>query len=309
MARPDPAADASHSAAPPGWYSHGLNRLVYYRLAQAAASALPRPARLALARGLGRLLSRAVPAERRAVRSNLTRVLPGASPRELDARVAETFANFGAFFADLLTLNRRPDLAAYVASAEGEHHLDAALGAGRGVVLLTAHLGNWEFAGRLLSSRGRRTAHVVLSAEQDQALERYLRLDSPQLRFVTRRHATSTLGLLAALRRAELVAMQADRPTGGRGDAIVPFFGEPAAFPIGPFVLARAAGAAVVPAFCAMAPGGRYRLEIDAPIWVKPGEEASALGTTVAALERVIRAYPTQWFNFFDAWSPPHGHA
>jgi KDO2-lipid IV(A) lauroyltransferase len=309
MARPDPAADASHSAAPPGWYSHGLNRLVYYRLAQAAASALPRPARLALARGLGRLLSRAVPAERRAVRSNLARVLPGASPRELDARVAETFANFGAFFADLLTLNRRPDLAAYVASAEGEHHLDAALGAGRGVVLLTAHLGNWEFAGRLLSSRGRRTAHVVLSAEQDQALERYLRLDSPQLRFVTRRHATSTLGLLAALRRAELVAMQADRPTGGRGDAIVPFFGEPAAFPIGPFVLARAAGAAVVPAFCAMAPGGRYRLEIDAPIWVKPGEEASALATTVAALERVIRAYPTQWFNFFDAWSPPHGHA
>jgi KDO2-lipid IV(A) lauroyltransferase len=309
MARPDPAADAPHSAAPPGWYSHGLNRLVYYRLAQAAASALPRPARLALARGLGRLLSRAMPAERRAVRSNLARVLPGASPRELDARVAETFANFGAFFADLLTLNRRPDLAAYVASAEGEHHLDAALGAGRGVVLLTAHLGNWEFAGRLLSSRGRRTAHVVLSAEQDQALERYLRLDSPQLRFVTRRHATSTLGLLAALRRAELVAMQADRPTGGRGDAIVPFFGEPAAFPIGPFVLARASGAAVVPAFCAMAPGGRYRLEIDAPIWVKPGEEASALATTVAALERVIRAYPTQWFNFFDAWSPPHGHA
>jgi Kdo2-lipid IVA lauroyltransferase/acyltransferase len=311
MPRPDPGPDASHSAAPPDWYSHGLNRLFYYRIAQTVASTLPRPARLRLARGLGRLLSRAVPAERRAVRSNLARVLPGAPPRELDRRVSETFANFGAFFADLLTLNRQPAaaLGAYVASAEGEHHLDAALAAGRGVVLLTAHLGNWEFAGRLLSSRGRRTAHVVLSAEQDQALERYLRLDSPQLRFVTRRHATSTLGLLAALRRAELVAMQADRPTGGRGDAIVPFFGEPAAFPIGPFVLARAAGAAVVTAFCAMAPGGRYRLEIDPPIWVKPGEETSALAITVAALERVIRAYPTQWFNFFDAWSPPHGHA
>jgi KDO2-lipid IV(A) lauroyltransferase len=311
MPRPDPGPDASHSAAPPDWYSHGLNRLFYYRIAQTAASTLPRPARLRLARGLGRLLSRAVPAERRAVRSNLARVLPGAPPRELDRRASETFANFGAFFADLLTLNRQPAaaLGAYVASAEGEHHLDAALAAGRGVVLLTAHLGNWEFSGRLLSSRGRRTAHVVLSAEQDQALERYLRLDSPQLRFVTRRHATSTLGLLAALRRAELVAMQADRPTGGRGDAIVPFFGEPAAFPIGPFVLARAAGAAVVTAFCAMAPGGRYRLEIDPAIWVKPGEETSALATTVAALERVIRAYPTQWFNFFDAWSPPHGHA
>ena len=303
MSSPEPAA--------PDYYSHGLNRVAYYRLAAAVAGALPRPVRQRLARGLGRLLARAVPAERRAVRANLSRVLAGAPPAEIEARASETFANFGAFFADLLTLNRGPgaDLRAHVARADGEHHLDSALAAGRGVVLLTAHLGNWELAGRLLSMRGPRTAHVVLSAEQDRALERYLRLDGPQLRFVTRRHATSTLGLLAALRRGELVAMQADRPTGGRGDALVPFFGEPAAFPLGPFVLARATGAAVVPAFCAMIPGGRYRLEIDPPIWVKPGEELTGLAAVVAVLERVIRAYPTQWFNFFDAWSPPNGHA
>jgi KDO2-lipid IV(A) lauroyltransferase len=320
MVTREPAAATSRSAekgsvagapAGPDYYSHGLNRVAYYRLAAAVAGALPRPARRRVAQGLGRLLARAVPAERRAVRANLSRVLAGASPAEIEAAVSQTFANFGAFFADLLTLNRRPgaDLRAYVASADGEHHLDTALAAGRGVVLLTAHLGNWEFAGRLLSTRGRRTAHVVLSAEQDRALEGYLRLDGPHLRFVTRRHATSSLGLLAALRRGELVAMQADRPTGGRGDALVPFFGEPAAFPLGPFVLARAAGAAVIPAFCAMAPGGRYQLEIDPPIWVKPGEELAALGTVVVALERIIRAYPTQWFNFFDAWSPWHGRA
>jgi len=53
-----------------------------------------------------------------------------------------------------------------------------------------------------------------------------------------------------------------------------------------------------------MTSGGRYRLEVDPAIWVKPGEELAALGTVVAALERVIGAYPTQWFNFFDAWSP-----
>lgn len=98
MSRPDPGPDASHSAAPPHWYSPGLNRLFYYRIAQAAASALPRPARLRLARGLGGLLSRAMPAERRAVRSNLARVMAGTPPRELDRRVSETFANFGVFF-------------------------------------------------------------------------------------------------------------------------------------------------------------------------------------------------------------------
>lgn len=308
---PAPVPGGAEAASPPDWYSHRLNRVGYYRLATVVAGLLPRPARLRLARALGRLFARAVPAERRAVRSNLSRVLRGVRPEVIEARVSETFANFGAFFADLLALNRRAgaDLRACIAGDEGEHHLDAALAAGRGVVLLTAHLGNWELAGRLLSARGGRTAHVVLSAEQDRALEHYLRRDGPQLRFVTRHHATSTLGLLAALRRAELVAMQADRPTGGRGDVLVPFFGEPAAFPLGPFVLARATGAAVVPAFCVMTAGGRYRLEVDPPIWVKPGEEQTALATTVAALERVIRAYPTQWFNFFDAWSPPHGRS
>ena len=64
-----------------------------------------------------------------------------------------------------------------------------------------------------------------------------------ELRFVTRRHPTAMLPLVAALRRGEAVAMQGDRPLGTRGDAIVSFFGAPAAFPLGPFVLARAAGA------------------------------------------------------------------
>lgn len=41
MASPDPGPDASQSAAPPDWYSHGLNRLFRYRIARAAASTLP----------------------------------------------------------------------------------------------------------------------------------------------------------------------------------------------------------------------------------------------------------------------------
>jgi KDO2-lipid IV(A) lauroyltransferase len=222
--------------------------------------------------------------------------------------VGETFANFGAFFADLLVLNRAEpaELRPYVGARVGDEHLDAAFAPGRGAILLTAHLGNWELGGRLLACRGGipRT-HVVLSAEEDAALEGHLRVNARDLRFVTRRHPTSTLGLLAALRRGEAVAMQGDRPTGERGDRLVSFFGAPAAFPIGPFLLARAAGAPVIPAFCTMAADGRYRIDVEAPIWVKPGEELAGLETTVAVLERAVRAHPTQWFNFFDVWAPP----
>jgi lauroyl/myristoyl acyltransferase len=74
------------------------------------------------------------------------------------------------------------------------------------------------------------------------------------------------------------VAVQGDRPTGERGDRLVSFFGSTAAFPLGPFVLARAAGAPVLSAFCTMARDGRYRVDVGAPIWVKPGEDGRPRG-------------------------------
>jgi KDO2-lipid IV(A) lauroyltransferase len=300
-------AGAEASIARPRWYSHGLNRLIFYRIAAISASAAPRTIRLPVARAIGRAIGLRLTEERAHVRSNLARVLPEASPAVLDAAVGETFANFGAFFVDLLTLNRKPPqtLLRYVSGVEGKAHLEAALAAQRGAILLTAHLGNWELGGRILAHRGGRITHVVVWAEEDADLERYLRVDSPQLRFVTRRHPTTSIGLLAALRRDELVAMQGDRAAGGRGDVPVPFFGTPAAFPIGPFLLARVSGSPVVPAFCTMVPPGRYRIMIEPPIWIKPGEEKAGLAQMVAVLERTIRAYPTQWFNFFDVRGMP----
>ena len=236
------------------------------------------------------------------MRANLARVLPGASAAALDRAVSETFANFAACFADLLTINRGDParLRDYVAETEGEEDLDAACAPGRGVILLTAHVGNWDLGGRLLAPRLDRTTHVVLAGGGRRA-GGYLRRDEPRLRF-RRGGARRPLGLLAALRRNEVRGDAGDRPTGGRGDTHVDFFGAPGAFPIGPFVLARAAGAPVVPAFCAMTPEGRYRISMEPPIWVKSGEEGAALATAVGALERVIRRHPTQWFNFFDVW-------
>ena len=194
---------AGDTVAPPRWYSHRLNRLVYYRIAGAAAGLLPRRSRLRVARLAGRIAARGLTEERTRVRGNLARILPDAGPRALERAVGETFANFAACFSDLLTINRgAPErLGAFMVDRRGEEHLDAACVAGRGVILLTAHLGNWELGGRLLVPRVNRPTHIVLAGEQDTDLERYLRRAGERLRFVTRRHATSTLGLVAALRR------------------------------------------------------------------------------------------------------------
>jgi lauroyl/myristoyl acyltransferase len=292
-------------AAPPRWYAHRFNRAAVYRGATLVASALPRSLRLRVAAGLGGVVSRRFSAERTVVRRNLARIVPGAPTRELDMLVAAVFRNFAVCFADLITANRRAEIGPLVAGIEGMAELTKAARAGRGLVVLTAHLGNWELAGRMLARDGARPTHVVVAAEADPALERFLRGGDAPVRFVTRTAPTASLLLLTALRRGEIVALQGDRALGTRGDVLQPFFGVPAPFPLGPFVLARAAGAPVVPAFCLLDGDRRYRIVVGAPARVEAGAEAAALGRWVGVLEAMVRRHPAQWFNFYDVWSPP----
>jgi predicted LPLAT superfamily acyltransferase len=151
----------------------------------------------------------------------------------------------------------------------------------------------------------RRPTWVVVAAETDPGVERFLRGAGAPVRFVRRDDPTTAVALVAALRRNEVVALQGDRALGTRGDVAVEFFGAPAAFPVGPFVLARAAGAPVVPAFCLLRPDRRYTIALAPPIRVGADGEAAALGRWARVLEDAVRRTPEQWFNFFDVWSVP----
>jgi KDO2-lipid IV(A) lauroyltransferase len=188
-----------------------------------------------------------------------------------------------------------------VDQVNGADHLAALAG---GLVTVTAHVGNWEMAGRLLATGSRRTTHVVATPDELPELERWVRRDGDGLRFVPRSHPGIGVGLVAALRRGDVVALQGDRAIGTRGDVLVPFFGRLAPFPLGPFVLARAAGVPVAPAVCLLGPDHRYHVDMAAPMSVERGGEEAAVRAWVAMLEEVVRAHPTQWFNFFDVWHP-----
>jgi lauroyl/myristoyl acyltransferase len=286
------------------WHAHPYNRSRYYRLAAAAAPRLPRPVRAWLAERLAGVLMARFPAERAAVRRNLARVHPGREPAWLDAAAERVFARFGVCFADLLSLNRGPQsgLWRHVVGIDTQEPTREALARGRGCVSVTAHLGNWELAGRLLAALGR-PVHVVMAPEVDPAVGALLaRGRHPGVRFVRLTNPVIGVELIAALRRGDVVAFQLDRAVGGRGDAAVPFFGAPATFPLGPFVIAAAAGAPVVPAFCVLEPDGSYRLHVEPALPVARGSEGGALRAAVATLERYVRAHWDQWFNFYDVW-------
>lgn len=283
------------------WHAHPYNRAAFYRLA-AALGWLPRRARLGLARRLGWLALRLLPVERSVVQKTLARVT-GATSLRLDELTLDVFGEFAMCFADLVSTNRGPagGLVAHVGRVTGTEGLAGLAG---GVISLTAHLGNWELAGRLLAQRAARPTHVVVADEEARELERWVRRNGDGVRFVPRSRPTVSVALLGALRRGEVVALQGDRALGTRGDVPVPFFGDPAPFPVGPFVLARASGRPVVPAFCLLEPDLRYAVTILEPLTVRRGEEEEALRVWVARLEEVVRRHPTQWFNFFDIWSP-----
>lgn len=306
VSEPDtPVAQAVPSRTPPQWYTHAYNRLAFYRLVALGAPFLPRSVRLRVAGAVATVLRHGMPREYAAVQRNLARLLPTASACEVEQRAHAVFRHFAYVFADLLSLNRcaPPVQQRYVHSVHGLEHLQAALASPQGFVAATAHLGNWDLAGRLLSTYGR-TLHVLVAPEQDAALQRFLRQGGKQLalRFVTNDHPTVFVRLLAALRRGEVVAVQTDRATGHRSDVLVPFFGVPAAFPLGPFKLAGAAQVPVLPCFCLLRPDQRYEIFVEAAIVVARGQEERALHQMVGMLERYVAMAPEQWCNFYDVW-------
>jgi lauroyl/myristoyl acyltransferase len=279
----------------------------YHRLARALAPRLPRRARVGLAAALGRRSARWFPAAWAAVRANLARIHPAREAEGREAIARRLFENFAICLADRMALGRgrAAEIWACVDGVDRQEATRRALAAGRGCVCLTAHLGNWELAGRALARLGR-PVHVVMAPEPGPEAGALMRPDERDgVRVVRRESPLAAVGLAAALRRGEVVACQMDRATGERTDRRAPFFGTPAAFPLGPFLLAAAVGAPVVPAFCVLDERRRYRLAVEPPIEVRRGAEVEGLATVIAVLERYVGRHADQWFNFFDVWESP----
>jgi len=186
----------------------------------------------------------------------------------------------------------------------------AALAEGHGVVVLTGHLGNWDVAAKALWDFGSSRVNVVMASEVNptsQALARATR-EQAGVRIVhSDASVFSSLGLISALRRNEVVAIQLDRPHAAGGVRLLPFLGAPAPFPSGPFVLARVARSPVVPVFVPRLGRRHYAVEVGERIDVPrdardPAVLDPVMLRAVRQLEDAVRRHPTQWFQFEPFW-------
>lgn len=234
------------------------------------------------------------------------------SDAEIKRIIRDVFRNIGqtaAEFMQIPTLTYEKGIK--FISPEHRERLDECLRAGKGVVLLASHFGNWELmaaagavAGYKISAVARPLDNSVLDEIVSEIRE------SSGLKILPRR--TSALAIVRRLKRNEVVGILADQNT-RKENVFVHFFGIKAATTPGPAVLALRTGAALLPAFMLREAPGKHRLIVEKPIKVVStgNMEADIIATTqkcVDILEEYVRRYPSQWFWVHRRWrSRPPG--
>lgn len=186
----------------------------------------------------------------------------------------------------------------------------------RGVLLLTAHLGNPEVVKAIGSLMGRRRINVLVHTAHAERFNRLIESfssDAPVRLFqVTRLGPDTAILLQEAIARGEWVVMAADRVPVGRSTRIswAPFLGDLAPFPQGPYILGALLKCPIYLLFC-LREGAGHRIYFEPfteCLEMPRKDRAAILDATVARyaarLEAYLRLAPLQWFNFFDYWRP-----
>lgn len=268
----------------------------------------PLPWRLASGAGvvLGTLLYLLAPGQRRAVFNNLSIAFGDSLPGPARRRLARAcFRNFGRTVLECLRLYSYPP-ARLLARVRFVNlaAMDEALAAGRGVIALTAHLGNWEIIAAAFAASGRPVAAIARP------------LDNPLLdRAVTRlrsRFGTRVIprGLalregLRALQRRSVLAFLVDQNSARHG-VFVPFFGTPAATVAGPARIAATRHSPVLAVFDRRERDGTHTITFGDPLAPPADRSPEALREATARytarIEQAVRANPEQWLWMHPRW-------
>ena len=228
-----------------------------------------------------------VPARAR-LEENLARLLGRDPGPEVEAMAVEAFDNFALSFTDFLRAGHAPlGRLNEAVEVHGAEHLATARTSGRGVIVLSAHLGNWELGAAWLAAGGM-PLHLVARPHASHWVERFYarRRHARGVRLMTERPLWRPAA--AALRRHEWVALMADRSTPELGT------GRRASVCAWASVLARRTGALVLPAVIVRQASGSYALHFERPL------EPSAVRVDgfVESLRRHLQRHPRQWSAF-----------
>ena len=267
----------------------------------------PRKLLLAVGWVLGNLYYLLIPKMRRRA---VEQMMPALQIDERTAKklVRASFINMARNVLDILAMPmlNEQNLSDYI---EIEHleRMEEALAEGRGVVVLTGHIGCWEWLSAAFTLNGMPVSAIA----KPQPNIQYTRvLDDLRATIHVEIFSRGTSELLAAaraLKSGRILGFLADQD-GGPGGAFIDFFGRPAATPLGPAVFSRKFRSPVLPAFILRQPSGKHKVVIGEIMRCpKTGDtDRDLYEFTVqmtAIVERIIRENPTQWIWFQRRWN------
>lgn len=192
---------------------------------------------------------------------------------------------------------------------DGEENLVNITKQGRGGILLSAHVGNWEAAGHLLH-RLNTGVNVVMYEGEHQQIKEYLELltGGRNLKIIAIKDDLSHVyQITEALQKNELICIHADRFLDGNKTVLKTFLRGQANFPEGPFALSAAFQVPVSFVFAFKARSTHYHF-YGSSLQQRGGQESKRdftnrlLSSFVQELEEKIRMYPEQWFNYYNFW-------
>ncbi len=273
---------------------------------------IPRQWGLDLGRRLGRVYFRIGGKQKNRALENLRAAFGGEkSDSDIRKTAENVFAHFGAASIDAM---RIPVYAARgfddIITPKNFHYAKPLLSSGKGVLFLTAHLGNWELMGAWLASKGY-PIKVVGTPVSDPRLDKLIVETRNKAGYFNIARGKSPKEILRAIKQGYSLGFLIDQDTDVKG-VFVDFFGRKAHTAVGPVVLASKYGIPLMPAFMHMKPDTTYELEFFPPIeLVDTKNPARDLVENVQkcsdVYEAVIRRYPEQWAWMHRRWKKRPG--
>jgi KDO2-lipid IV(A) lauroyltransferase len=256
---------------------------------------------------LGLLGYRPFGIRRRVVERQIAAAFPGIVPREIDAIARASFAHLGRLAVETALLPRlgRSEVLQMIEDAQGWDTVERLLALGRGLIVVTGHLGNWEIGGAYIAARGIRL-DAVARRMGNPLFDAYLTRTRSRLGMTVVPDRDAVRRTPRTLKAGGAVAFLTDQAGLNLASTFVPFFGRPAKTPRGPAVFALRLGAPMVFGVALRKPNGRYRVAIEEVPVHDTGDRERDVDDVVARytsiLERWVRVAPEQYFWQHRRW-------
>ncbi len=188
----------------------------------------------------------------------------------------------------------------------GLSHLEKAVSKGKGVIMASVHLGNWEMMGRTLTSKGYKL-NVIARKQRNGLVEGLIRERRQKAGFDVIYSESAKKDVLKALSSKEIVLILIDQDAGRKG-VFVDFFGKPASTTPSPIIFSLRTGATIIPFYNLRLEDGSYKVIIEEPfLFKRTGDIKKDIALNLEVLtkrfEGVIRKDPKQWFWLHNRWA------